>query len=72
MLDWIKSLFGKGRLRIEFEGVDQAGKLVSGNAKMPYIGKFTEEDAIAEFKEQCMYKHGVRVTRAAIVAHIGD
>jgi tetrahydromethanopterin S-methyltransferase subunit A len=72
MLDWIKSLFGKGKIRIEFEGIDRDGKMVSGDGKMPYIGRFTEEDAIAEFKRKILYEHGVSVTDVKIVAHIKD
>lgn len=72
MFDWIKSWFGKGKLRIEFRGLDKNGKAVSGDAKMPYVGKFDELDAIDEFKEQIMYSHGIYVTTCQIVAHIED
>lgn len=72
MLDWIKSLFGKGRIRVEFKGIDRNGKLVSGDGKMPYVGKWDEDAAIAEFKEQLMYKHGVAATEVNIVAHVQE
>jgi tetrahydromethanopterin S-methyltransferase subunit A len=72
MLDWIRGLFGRGRIRVEFTGIDRDGKVVTGDGKMPYTGKFTEEDALAEFKQQLMYKHGVVVTQATIVAHLED
>lgn len=72
MLDWIKSLFGKGKVRIEFKGLDKNGKAVSGTAKMPYVGKFDELDALEEFKEQIMYKHGILVLNCDIVAHIKE
>lgn len=72
MFDWIRSLFGKGKVRVEFKGIDRDGKLVTGDAKMPYTGKFTEEDAIAEFKEQIMYKHGIVVTSCYIAAHLQE
>ena len=72
MLDWIKGLFGRGKVRLEFKGFDRQGKLVTGDAKMPYVGKYDEEDAIEEFKEQIMYKHGILVTSCIVVAHIKD
>jgi tetrahydromethanopterin S-methyltransferase subunit A len=72
MLDWIKSLFGKGRVRIEFEGIDKTGKIVTGDGKFPYVGLYTEEDVISHFKKELMYKHGVSVTKIEIVQHIED
>lgn len=72
MFDWIKSWFGKGKVRIEFRGLDKNGKAVSGDAKIPYVGKFDELDALDEFKEQIMYKHGILVTSCNIVAHIKE
>jgi hypothetical protein len=72
MIDWIKSLFGKGKIRVEFKGLDRNGKTVSGDGKMPYIGRFTEEDAIADIKRKILYEHGVIVTDIKIVAHLKD
>ena len=71
-MDWLKSLFGKGKIRVEFKGIDRNGKLVEGDGKMPYIGKFTEEDAIAELKQKILYEHGITVTEVTIVAHITE
>lgn len=72
MLDWIKSWFGKGKIRVEFKGINREGKIVSGDGKMPYIGKWDEAAAIEQFKEQAMYKYGVVITELNIVAHIED
>lgn len=72
MIDWIKGLFGRGRVRIEFEGVDLNGKIVTGDAKMPYVGSYDDESALSEFKNQIMYKDGIVVTKATIIAHIKD
>lgn len=72
MLDWIRGLFGRGRVRIEFEGVDQTGKSITGNGKVPYTGLYTEEDVIAVFKKELMYHHGIVATRIEIVQHIED
>jgi hypothetical protein len=72
MLDWIRGLFGRGRIRVEFTGIDRNGKTVSGDAKMPYIGRFTKEDAIAEIKQKILYEYGVTVTNVTIVSHLED
>ncbi len=72
MLDWIRSLFGRGRVRIEFEGIDQTGNIVSGDGKVPYIGRYTEQDVIAYFKKELLYQHGVSATKVEIIQHIKD
>ena len=72
MIDWIKGLFGRGRIRIEFEGVDRNGKRVTGDAKMPYVGSYDKESALSEFKNQIMYKDGIVITKATIIAHIEE
>jgi hypothetical protein len=72
MLDWIKSWFGKGRVRIEFEGLDRTGKVVNGDGKVPYIGLYTEEEVIAVFKKELMYHYGIFATKVEIVQHIKD
>ena len=72
MIDWIKGWFGKGRVRAEFEGIDRTGKIVTGDAKVPYVGKW-DEDAMMKFiKDRLMYEKGVAVTKLELVAHIED
>lgn len=72
MIDWIKSFFGKGRVRVEFEGIDRNGKIVSGDAKVPYVGKW-DEDAMMKFvKDKLMYEKGVVVTKMELVAHVPE
>jgi hypothetical protein len=72
MLDWIKRLFGRGRVLVEFEGIDRTGKVVSGDGKVPYIGRYTEQDVIAYFKQELLYQHGVSASRVQIIQHIKD
>jgi hypothetical protein len=70
MIDWIKSWFGKGRVRAEWTGIDRSGKLVSGDAKAPYVGTWDEDAMIKYIKDELMYQHGVTVTKIQIVAHV--
>jgi hypothetical protein len=72
MLDWIKSWFGKGRVRLEFQGIDRTGNIVTGDGRVPYVGRYTEQDVIAYFKRELMYKHGVSATQVTIVQHIEE
>lgn len=72
MINWIKSLFGRGRVRVEWTGLNQSGKSVSGNAKAPYVGTWDEDAMIRYVKQQLLYQHGVVTTQIQIVAHIED
>ncbi len=72
MLDWIRSLFGRGRVRVEFEGIDKTGKVVNGDGKVPYIGRYTEQDVVAYFKKELLYQHGVIATKVEVIQHIED
>ena len=72
MLNFIKSLFGKGRLRIEFRGINEKNERVNGVAKMPYVGSFNEDDALFEFKRQILYSDGIVITNCKIVAHLRE
>ena len=72
MIDWIKSLFGRGRVRVQWKGFDTSGTILTGNAKAPYVGKWDESAMIDYIKQQLFYQHGVTVTRIEIVAHIKE
>lgn len=70
MIDTIKSWFGKGKIRAEWEGIGRNGKIVSGDAKVPYIGSYDESELIKHIKNELMYQHGVVVTKIEVVAHV--
>jgi hypothetical protein len=72
MIDWIKSWFGQGRVRVEWTGFDDAGRILTGNAKAPYVGRWDEAAMISYIKQQLLYQHGVTVTRIQIIAHIEE
>ena len=72
MLDKIKSWFGKGRIRAEWEGIDRSGKHFAGDAKVPYIGSYDESELMKHIKNELMYQHGIIVTKIKLVAHIED
>lgn len=69
MINWIKSWFGKGKVITEWEGIDRSGKFVSGDAKVPYVGKWDETVMLDHIKDQIMDRHGVRVTNIQVIAH---
>lgn len=72
MIDWIKSWFGKGKVRVEFKGIDRTGKIVTGDAKAPYVGHWNEDAMLKYVANELLYQHGVVVTQSKIVAHIEE
>ena len=72
LIDWIKSLFGRGKVHFEFTGVDRDGTLVQGDARAPYVGSWDEDAMLKYIKDELWYQHGVVVTEAKLVAHIQD
>ena len=72
MIDWIKSWFGKGRVRVEWEGVDRSGRIVTGDAKAPYVGRWDESAMTKYIKDNLMFQHGIVVTKIEIVSHIEE
>ena len=70
MFDWIKSLFGRGKVRAEWEGIDKYGNVKSGDAKAPYIGSY-DETAMKDFiSRQLLFEYGITATKIDIIAHI--
>ena len=70
MLDWIKNLFGAGKIRIE--GVTEDGR--NFNFKMEYTGSagtVTEKEVLDQAVSFLLVEHGVRVDRLRIVGVYG-
>ncbi len=67
MINWFKSIFGKGTVRIEFVGVDRQGEEVTAIAKIPYVGVYDEIAAIRYLKEQLLMKEDLFVIKAKIL-----
>lgn len=67
MFDWIKKLFGEGKIRAEFELAD--GR--SGIAKVPYIGQYDENKMLAHIKNSMQVEYGSKVTSLKITEHVG-
>ena len=72
MIDWIRSWFGKGKIRTEWKGIDQWGNIRSGDAKCPYVGSYNESVLLKKIKQEMFYQHGVTITEIHVVAHIQD
>lgn len=71
MLDWFRGLFGRGRIKVEWEGIDDSG-VRNGTAKVPYTGLYNEEALLEHIKNELRYQHDIAVTDMRVVAHIKD
>ena len=71
MFDRIRSWFGRGRVKVEWEGVDDSG-VRNGTAKLPYTGVYNEEALFDHIKNELRYQHDIVVTDIRVVAHIED
>lgn len=72
MIDWIKSWFGRGRVRAEWEGIDRLGHARSGDAKVPYVGVYDESALKDHIAQNLLYQHGITVTKMQVIAHIEE
>lgn len=66
MFDWIKSLFGKGKIRFYFEGIDRNGVIRTGYISQKYIGNINTLDvdvAIESVKTEIYHIYDITVTK---------
>lgn len=71
MFDWLKQLFGKGTVRVDFEAVDNKFAVLKGSAKVPYIGRYDEDEIKRIVRNKIAVQHGVTVTKINVVARDG-
>ncbi len=67
MIDWIKSLFGKGTIHFEFHCQDGS----SGRAKLPYIGDIKtmdEDEMFRKLKSDLWLKYNKHMISAKVLA----
>lgn len=65
MFDWLKKLYGQGRVRIEWKAENGS----FGTAKMPFIGAFDSEAELIEiFINECLLEKNIKITKARIIA----
>ena len=68
MFDFIKKMFGEGKVRAEFILAD--GR--QGIVKVPYIGQYNEAELITGVKDKMFVEYGVRCTSLKVVGHCGN
>ena len=66
MINWLKSLFGKGKVRVHF----LASNGQTGYAKIPYVGEYDEEELIRQFKKAALVEEGLKIVSVRVVARI--
>ena len=71
MIDWIKSLFGEGKIRVEGEFTDGT----SFTAKVPYIGAIStmnETELFDNVKQSILVEHGKQVKTIRLVGYTSN
>ena len=68
MSDWFKSLFGKGRVRIEFTTLE--GK--PGTAKVPYIGEYDETAMLNHFIRALKVDYNLTAKTVKVIGHVTE
>jgi hypothetical protein len=71
MFDKIRSFFGKGKIKVEWEGIGPKG-LESGTAKIPYTGLYDENALIDHFKNTIRMDYDIVCTKVAVIAHVQE
>jgi hypothetical protein len=71
MFDKIRSFFGKGKIKVEWEGVGPNGP-EAGSAKIPYTGIYDEGALIDHFKNMIRMDYDIVCTKVAVVAHVEE
>jgi hypothetical protein len=65
VFDFIKRMFGEGKIRAEFICSDGT----SGSVKAPYIGQYIESEVLEHLKNAIEVEYGKKITHIKIVAH---
>lgn len=71
MFDWIRSWFGRGRVKVEWSGIGPKG-IQSGTAKCPYTGVYNEESVLKHFRDEIRYQYDIVVTDIRVIAHVEE
>ena len=69
MIDWIKSWFGRGRVKAEWIGIDNEGWVRTSEAQAPYVGKYDDSAMKKYITDQLDFKFGIKAPKITIVRH---
>ena len=72
MLDWLRSLFGKGVVQISWNGIDPEGKIINGDGKVPYTGVYNEMSVKDIFKKELMQRHNILALKINVTQHVQE
>jgi hypothetical protein len=67
MINWIKSFFGAGKVRIQFTDTKTNEVHV---VRMSYVGAFDEDDAIDELRHMLYTRHNIIVKNAQVLGFV--
>jgi hypothetical protein len=67
MINFIKSFFGSGKVRVEFTDCATRERHV---VRVPYVGAWDEQDCIDEVHRTLWLNYDIRATNIIVLGHI--
>jgi hypothetical protein len=71
MFDFIRRLFGQGRVRVEFNYLE-GSSIRTGLARVPYQGEWDEQACLDYVRNELIIEHGIYPIKMKIVGHIEE
>ena len=74
MFNWLRGMFGKGKVRIKWAGLNEKGQIESGFANIPYAGSWDEDACFEKLRKELRYQFGITVNplSLSVVEHIKE
>lgn len=71
MFNFIRRLFGEGKVRIEFTYL-HGNVIKQGSLTVPYVGKWDEEDCLAHVRDQLIVNHNIFPIKLTVIGRIEE
>jgi hypothetical protein len=71
MFDFIRRLFGQGRVRVEFNYLE-GSSIRTSSARVPYVGQWDEQACLDYARNQLIVEHGIYPIKMKVASHIEE
>jgi hypothetical protein len=69
MFNFIRSLFGKGKVRIEFTYL-AGNRIKQGSLTVPYVGEWDEDDCLSQVRDQLIVEHDIVPIKMTVIGRV--
>jgi hypothetical protein len=69
MFNFIRRLFGEGKVRIEFTYL-HGNRFKQGSLTVPYVGVWDEDDCLSHVRDQLIVEHGIVPIKMTVIGRI--